>query len=236
MTSIASMHFERWSLQHLGILIGTGALAFWAVQAGRRAEKPRARQIGAVLAGVQVANTLVYMAYRIIQGAWDLRYDLPMEFCNWALVFSVIALYTWNRTMAEVSYFWIMTGSLQGVVTPDLQVSFPDVYFFVFFINHCGLVISALYLVFGLGLFPSRGSVLRSLGFLLLYVAAASVVNLAVDGNYGYLRNKPAAGSLMDYLGPWPWYIASLHAIAGILFAILYFPFRNAELTRQIPA
>lgn len=101
--SIAGMHFERWSLQHLGILIGTGALAWWAVQAGRRADRTKAHRIGAILAGVQIANTLLYMIYRIASGAWDVRYDLPMEFCNWSLVFSMLALYThgtapWQRS------------------------------------------------------------------------------------------------------------------------------------------
>lgn len=222
------MQFERWSLQHFGILLATAVLSWAAVSRARSAGPKTARRLGAFMAWVQIVNTLAYMAYRIFTGAWDLRYDLPMEFCNWSLVFSLIALFTWNRTMAEVSYYWVMSGSLQGVITPDLETGFPHVYFFVFFINHCGLVISALFLVFGLGLAPTRGSVLRAAGFLVLYAASASLVNLAVGGNYGYLRTKPAAGSLMDYMGPWPWYIVTLHTIAFVLFGLLYLPFRHA--------
>lgn len=227
------MRFERWSGSHVGILLGTALCAWICARVARKSDVPAARALGIGMAWIQIANTVVYMLYRIASGAWDARYDLPMEFCNWSMLFCLIALWSWNRTMAEVSYFWIMSGSLQGVITPDLDVSFPHVYFFVFFINHCGLVISAVYLVFGLGLFPTRGSVLRALGFLLLYVLCASLVNAVVDGNYGYLRNKPASGSLMDYLGPWPWYIVSLHAIAGVLFSLLYFPFRHAHIVEQ---
>lgn len=227
------MRFERWSGQHLGILFGTAVFAWLCAHLARKSDAQNARSLGIGMAWIQIANTLVYMVYRIATGAWDARYDLPMEFCNWSLLFSVIALYSWNRTMAEVSYFWVMSGSLQGVITPDLGVGFPHLYFFVFFINHCGLVISSVYLVFGLGLFPTRGSVPRALGFLFLYVLCASLVNALVDGNYGYLRNKPAAGSLMDYLGPWPWYIASLHVIALALFSLLYLPFRHTQPVEQ---
>ncbi|GAE48250.1 hypothetical protein JCM21738_5338 [Mesobacillus boroniphilus JCM 21738] len=40
-----------------------------------------------------------------------------------------------------------------------------------------------------------------------------------------YISEKPVNPSLIDYLGPWPWYILSLEAIALGTFFILYLPF-----------
>jgi len=220
------MPFERWSPLHFGILFSTAAIAASLIYAGRRkAADAKRNTIGWSLAILQILNTILYAAYRIGSGYWDIRYDLPMEFCNWSLLFSIFALTTQRQLLAEISYLWVMAGSVQGVITPDLQVSYPHVYFFVFFINHSGLTISALYLIFGLKLYPRKGSVLRSIVVLELYVVSALIVNYLVHSNYGYLMSKPVSGSLMDYMGPWPYYIISLQLIAAAAFTILYLPF-----------
>ena len=41
-----------------------------------------------------------------------------------------------------------------------------------------------------------------------------------------FLRDKPGTSSLLDHLGPWPWYIGGAAALAIVLFAILDLPFR----------
>ena len=42
-----------------------------------------------------------------------------------------------------------------------------------------------------------------------------------------FLREKPYNGSLLDYLGPYPWYIISLEAVAFIIFVSLWLLFRK---------
>ena len=54
----------------------------------------------------------------------------------------------------------------------------------------------------------------------MLNVLAAVVftVNLVTGGNYMFLRIKPTTGSLLDYLGPYPWYILSLEGVSFYRF------------------
>ncbi|GED28899.1 hypothetical protein BCE02nite_00400 [Brevibacillus centrosporus] len=40
-----------------------------------------------------------------------------------------------------------------------------------------------------------------------------------------FVTHKPFQPTLMDYLGPYPWYILSLEGVALGLFCLLYLPF-----------
>ena len=120
--------------------------------------------------------------------------------------------------------------------TPDLPVDFPHPRFIEFFLVHCGIVVGVMYLVFGLGMRPVRGSVWRAFGMANVYLVCAAVVNVTCGTNFGYLRAKPAKASLMDVLGPWPWYIGSLVGLALVLFGLLYAPWWWADRSRRVEA
>lgn len=218
--------FEAFGLAHILILLLTaGAPPLLVLFARGGADHRRTRGIAIFLATLLVLNFIVYFAYRVSSGYWDVRYDLPMEFCNWSTIVTVIALLGANRTMAELSYFWVMCGSIQGVITPDLQVRFPHIYFFIFFVAHSGLVVASLFVVFGMGLYPRRRAVLRTFLFTQVYFAVTFAVDIFLDTNYGYLMRKPSGPSLMDHLGPWPVYLFSMQVIGLMFVSLLYLPF-----------
>jgi uncharacterized membrane protein YwaF len=58
-------------------------------------------------------------------------------------------------------------------------------------------------------------------GLTAAFAALAAVGDLLFDANYMYLREKPGESSLLDVMGPWPWYIASGAAFGLALFAVL---------------
>ena len=218
--------FEHWSAAHILIVALTGIVAACLIFLARRHEgKPITFKIGHALGAILLLNYFVYVGYRIHAGLWMIRYDLPMELCNWAALATMFAFFTHNRTLAEIAYFWVMAGSINGVISPDLPFSFPHIYFFIFHIAHSGLVIGSLYLVFGLKWYPRPGAIRRVFIVSQIYLATAFVINYALGGNYGYTMAKPQAASLFDYLGPWPYYLLSLEVMALILYTLLYVPF-----------
>ena len=59
-----------------------------------------------------------------------------------------------------------------------------------------------------------------------VYGASVGAINGLTGWNYGYLCRKPAAPSLLDLLGPWPWYLLALEGVALATFWLLALPWR----------
>lgn len=54
-------------------------------------------------------------------------------------------------------------------------------------------------------------------------------INSITGGNYMFLSRKPLNPSLIDLLGPYPWYLLSLEVAALGIFSLLYLPFAIIE-------
>jgi hypothetical integral membrane protein (TIGR02206 family) len=65
----------------------------------------------------------------------------PMHLCDWAAAAAFCALVFRGERMMEVAYFWGMAGTLQGLVTPSIEVGFPHPAWFAFFQLHGGVVL-----------------------------------------------------------------------------------------------
>jgi len=217
---------QHGSLEHYLMIALTAGLSVSLAWLGRKYQHSKLpRNIAVIMAAWLIFNYIGYTIYRIHAGYWEPRYDLPLQFCDWAAGTTIVALLTRNRFAAELSYFWVMTGSIFGILTPDIDVSFPDIRFIMFFIGHISLIVTSVFAVFGLRLYPRQGAVIRSFLFSQVYIVLAFFISLLVNGNYGYLIEKPAAGSPLDYLGEWPFYIINIEIIFFVLFWIAYSPF-----------
>ena len=53
------------------------------------------------------------------------------------------------------------------------------------------------------------------------YAAFVGLVDALTGANYLYLRSKPAAPTLLDVMGPWPWYVLAAGLVALVLFFAL---------------
>jgi hypothetical integral membrane protein (TIGR02206 family) len=134
----------------------------------------------------------------------------------------VLALLTARPLLVELTWFWGLTASLQAVITPDLgSADFPELLWWTFFITHSGAVVAALVLVVGRRIVPRPGAVWRAFGATAVVAVAAGTANVLTGGNYMWLREKPDEGSLLDVMGPWPWYIVSAAAFGLLLFSVL---------------
>lgn len=157
-----------------------------------------------------------------------MRLYLPLHLTDAATLAAVGALWTARPLLVELTYFWGLTASLQATLTPDLGQSFPDPLWLTFHVVHGGTVVAALLLVVVRGVTPRGGAVGRALAATVAVALAAALGSLATGGNYMYLRRKPD-GSLLDLLGPWPWYVPAAGLVALAMFVALDAPFRRAR-------
>jgi hypothetical protein len=134
-------------------------------------------------------------------------------------------------------WFWGLAGTLNGLITPALDEGFPSPRFLFFFGLHGAVVVCAVYLVAGFRLRPAKGAVWRAFGWLQIYTLGAGLADWLTGANYGFLREKPPQASLMDLMGPWPWYLLGLQGLALGLFGLLYLPFwcRNPTFGSKEP-
>ena len=222
----ALVPFVVFGIPHLAALAVIGLIG-WALvrHAGHCPESTR--RVGQSLA---LFLALLYPAGLMV--GWKLGMlnrdnVFPCHLCDVAAFCGAAALWFRNQRLAELVWFWGLAGTMNGLITPALSDSFPSPRFISFFALHGGVVIAAVYLVVGLGLRPRQGAVWRAFGWGQVYLLLAALVNVTTGSNYGFLRSKPEQGSLLDMLGPWPYYIAGLEVLGLLLFGLLYLPFRS---------
>jgi hypothetical integral membrane protein (TIGR02206 family) len=195
--------------------------------AARRRPGPWVDQGARAIAVLLVLAEVGWWVITITQGTWTIRYSLPLHLCE-AGCFIVAAALWWRTAFAfEISYFWGLGGTLPGLFTPDIPGHFPEPVYFQYYAEHGLLVLGAFYMVVALRMRPAERAVLRVSIATAIYAAAVGAVDYVTGGNYLFLRDLPPTRTLLDYLGPWPWYIVTLTVLAVTVFTLLYLPFAH---------
>ncbi len=228
--------FQLFGPAHLVVLFLTVALPFglgWAVCLTNSKRVDRA--VAVCLSLVLLTNYVGYAAHLLQRHQLVWQQALPFQLCDWAMVTVIVALLTGRQGWSEVSYFWGIGGTFQAILTPNLQVGFPDVRFLSFFVGHCGIVAGVIYLLVARRFRPTLSSIWRTLAWSELYLVVTLLVDRLTNVNYGFLLHKPEAASILDYLSQTHWlYLVELNGLALLFFAALYLPFVLSRTLRAL--
>ena len=159
------------------------ALPFGLSRFTYRQDRPKlARWLAVGLAVVLLLNRVMALVWGYHEGRITRWPDaLPMHLCDWAS-FAVIIALVWRGQLAyELAYLWGLSGTFQAVLTPDLTEAFPNPFFIGFFVDHCGIIVSVLFLTWGLAMRPQPGAVLRACGWSQVYLVCAGASGLAAQ-------------------------------------------------------
>jgi hypothetical integral membrane protein (TIGR02206 family) len=159
-------------------------------------------------------------------GSWTIQGMLPLWLCS-VTSWSMPLLLIWrNQKYFEWAYFMGLIGASMALLTPDLmQYGFPHFRFIEFFSLHGALIIAILYMNFVEGYRPHWKSLPWVIGIANIYWLFCSWVNSQIGSNYLYTQGKLPTPSLLDVLGPYPWYLLWMEVISILLCVLLYLPF-----------
>ncbi|MNW54785.1 Integral membrane protein [compost metagenome] len=119
-------------------------------------------------------------------------------------------------------FFAGMCGALQAVLTPNLFYGYPHFRFLEFYIAHLAIILAPLYMTWVEEYRPSWRSIGWTMLFLNVLAVAVGALNVILGSNYMFLRHKPDTPSLLDLLGPYPYYLLVEEGIALVMFAAVY--------------
>ena len=181
-----------------------------------------------------LVNELGYHIWRISTGTWTLQRMLPFHLCSVLVWVSIVMLWTNSRRIYEFVYFLGIAGAVQALLTPEAaQYGFPHYRWCQTFLSHSLLVTAPIYMTVVESFRPYWQSYFRTILALNLYVLFVGLVNWLVGSNYLYIARKPDIPTLLDLLGPWPWYILAMEAIALALCLLLYLPFAVKDFRKE---
>jgi hypothetical integral membrane protein (TIGR02206 family) len=219
--------FEPFGGQHLAVLALTAAGAAALAAFARRHRDDRAGlTLRVALAALMIAGLAGYVAAEARAGEVHLVEILPLHLCDAAVLVAVYALLTRRPLACELLYFWALAGSTLAMATPEVWYALPEWRTAVFFLMHGLTVTAAIVLTLGYGRGPRPGAAWRAFAVTVVYAAVVGGIDVALDANFLYLRERPATPTLLDHFGPWPWYIVVAAAVGLALFLLLELPFR----------
>ena len=218
--------FPTFGPAHLAILafVPLAAIALAALVRRRpRAERP----IRLALAAALAANELAWYVHGWEAGWLRPPHGLPLELCNvvlWLTAWALVAPRTW---LLELVYYLGLAGSGMALLTPDPGAPLSSYAGAKYFVSHGGAVAAILLLVLGGRFRPRPDAWWRAFLWLNAYAALVALFDARFGTNYMFLREKPVSASLLDALGPWPWYVLAAEPVALLLLWLLHLPFRG---------
>ena len=153
---------------------------------------------------------------------------LPITVCGWAVIFCSYMLVGKKQFLFDISYFWLLSGSLFALITPTpLTYTGPTRFrYYQFWMEHTLGYIAIFYMIFVHGMRPTVRSAIRSYAALLAMVVLAYGVNQMIPGaNYLYMARPEAAPSVLDILpANYALRIAVMLSAITVMYALAYLP------------
>ncbi|MFN2497264.1 MAG: TIGR02206 family membrane protein [Pseudonocardiaceae bacterium] len=238
-TLLAASEFVPFGLSHGVVVVVLAAVAVALIIIGRAQRSTSAQyrtsRAFAVVFGIFVVPLQIFW---MLPPQWGIGHSLPLQLCDLAALAAVWALWSHSPTAFALTYFWGLTLTAQAFVTPELNSpDFPALEFIMFFGLHCLVVWAGIYLTWGVGLRLDWRSYRITVFVTIGWGVVMFAFNRAMGTNYGFLNAKPLAGSLLDVLGPWPWYLLSELILGAAVWALVTWPWvRRQHGLRTAPA
>ena len=168
--------------------------------------------------------------------------NLPISVCGWAVVFCSFMVIGKTQSLFDISYFWLLCGSIFALITPTpLTYTGPARFrYYQFWAEHTLGYIAIFYMIFIHGMRPTVKSAIRSWVSLAILAVIAYIANRLIgNSNYLYMARPESAPSVLDILPPIFWLRLLIMAVViTALYFVAYLPWylkdRKAKAKEQV--
>ena len=226
------VEFANFSLAHfLPILVATGViLLIWRFRDSLR-EYKHEQVFRYILAFALIISEMSY--YWRLVGVPSLGPNpvdhLPITVCGWAVVFCSYMVIGKNQTLFDISYFWLLCGSIFALITPTvITYTGPTRFrYYQFWLEHTLGYVAIFYMIFVHGMRPTVKSAVKSYISLAVLAVIAYYSNQLIGSgaNYLFMARPEDTPSILDILPPnFALRLLIMAAAITALYVLAYLP------------
>ena len=167
--------------------------------------------------------------------------NLPIAVCGWAAIFCSYMVIGKNQTLFDISYFWLLSGSLFALLTPTpLTYTGPTRFrYYQFWAEHLLGYVAVFYMIFIHKMRPYLKSILKSYIALVVLAVIAYFTNqmLGPGANYLFMAKPEDTPSVLDLLPPnFALRLLIMAGVVTVLFGVAYLPWylKDRKAKKQI--
>ena len=154
---------------------------------------------------------------------------LPITVCGWAVVFCSYLVIGKSQTLFDISYFWLLAGTVVALITPTvITYTGPTRFrYYQFWLEHLLGYIAIFYMIFVHEMRPTIKSAVKSYGALVVLAVIAYFANRLIGpgANYLFMARPEDTPSVLDILpANFALRLAVMVAVITLLYAVAYCP------------
>lgn len=229
--------FTQWNISHWwAVLVSLACIIAIPLLSKKYLSRPAQYFTGAAIGGIIAGSWVAWTLLELAAGTFDIKQHLPLQLCRFSNLAIVLVLIWRKQWWYELLYFWALAAMLQATLTPDLQHDYPHFMFFRFWVGHPGMILAIVYATVVYGMRPRAKHILKAMAGLNVFLVIAACANYLLHTNYFFICAKPSTPSILDHLGPWPWYIVGAELVALANFSLAYVPWLIIDRRRRLAA
>jgi hypothetical integral membrane protein (TIGR02206 family) len=222
---LLARQFTAYGPSHWAVIALFAVGAVVLVWVGRRQTEQQARRLGRILGALTAVIYGAILIYVLTPPTLD---SVPLQLTDLATVVGAYALWSQKQWAYALTYYWGLVLSTQALISPALQSpDFPHYQFLAFWAIHLMVVWAAIYLTWGRGMRPDWRDFGLAVAATLVWAVVTFTFNRMTGTNYGFLNRKPSTASLLDVMGPWPWYVFVGATLILLVWALMTWPWQR---------
>jgi hypothetical integral membrane protein (TIGR02206 family) len=224
-TMVGAREFTAYGPSHWAVIAVFAIGAVLLVWVGRRQTDGQARRLGRILGALTAVVYAAILVYVLTPPTLD---SVPLQLTDLATVVGAYALWSQKQWAYALTYYWGLVLSTQALISPALQSpDFPHYQFLAFWAIHLMVVWAAIYLTWGRGMRPCWRNFRLAVVVTVAWAVVTFTFNRITGTNYGFLNRKPSTASLLDLMGPWPWYVFVGAALIVLVWVLMTWPWER---------